>query len=170
MNWYVLQVKTGDEIAIRNNYLKREIKALVPRQIICERRQGKFRQVERNLFPSYVFVYLNFEPKVYYQLKQTSGVLRFLGADGPQPVPEEEMRYIFALCGDSELAGISTVVKAGDKIKVLAGPLQGFEGQIVRMDYRHLRARVKLTLFNRPHVIDLGIEVLETNQQSEVSL
>ena len=164
MKWYVLQVKTGNETAIRDDFLRREIKSLVPRHVIYERRQGKNFKVERNLFPSYVFVEVDFSPKIYYQLKQTAGVIRWLGTNGPEPVPEEEMHHIFLLCGAAELAGISSVIRSGDRIKVLYGPLQGFEGQIIKVDYRKLRAKVRLTLFGKPCDLNMGIEILKASE------
>lgn len=168
MKWYVLQVKTGDEIIIRNAIERTGTEALVPRRIVHERQQGKIYTNERKLFPSYVFINIEFNPKIYYRIKRIPGVIRFLGGNNvAQPVAEEEMNFIFSLCSDGELAGISSLVKVGDQIRVLSGPLQGFEGRIVKVDWRHLRARVRLTLFNRPHEVDLGIEVLENETQAE---
>jgi transcriptional antiterminator NusG len=160
MNWYVLQVRTGEEVAIRNAIENKiGVKAWVPRRTICERHQGKIQTVIKTILPSYVFTQINLEPKVYYQLRRISGVIRFLGGNGPEPVPEPEMTYMFKMCGDGELAGLSTL-SIGDGIRVLAGPLQGMEGQIVRIDKRKLRARVRLTLFGQPHFVDMGLEVL----------
>jgi transcriptional antiterminator NusG len=165
--WYVLQVMTGDEVAIRNVIENKiGVKALVPRRTICERYQGKIRPVIKTLIPSYVFVQIYLEPKVYYKLRSIVGVIRFLGGFGPEPVPNYEMNYMLRLCGDGEIAGLSTL-SIGDGVRVMAGPLRGMEGQIIKIDRRKLRAKVRLTLLGRPHEVDMGIEVLENETQTE---
>ena len=164
--WYVLQVMTGDEIAIRNVIENKiGVTAWVPRRTVYERHQGKIRTVIKTLIPSYVFVQIFLEPKVYYQIRSIVGVIRFLGFGGPEPVPEHEMNYMLRLC-DGEIAGLSTL-SIGDGVRVMGGPLRGLEGQIVKIDRRKLRAKVRLTLLGRPHEVDMGIEVLGNEMQKE---
>ncbi len=88
------------------------------------------------------------------------GVIEILGRPTPAPVPVVEMAHVLKWCEDSELIGLSKVTD-GDRIKVVSGPLKNLEGQIVRVDRRKGRARVRLTLFGEPKEIDFGIEVLE---------
>lgn len=165
--WYVLQVMTGDEVAIRNVIENKiGVTAWVPRRIVYERHQGKVKSVIKTMIPSYVFVQIFLEPKVYYQLRSVVGVIRFLGGFGPEPVENHEMNYMFQLCGDGEIAGLSTL-SIGDGVRVMAGPLRGMEGQIVKIDRRKLRAKVRLTLLGRPHEVDMGIEVLENETETE---
>ncbi len=165
--WYVLHVMTGEEVAIRNVIENKiGVKAWVPRRTVCERRQGIIKTVVKTLIPAYVFIQIFLEPKVYYQLRSVVGVIRFLGGFGPEPVQESEMNYLFRLCSDGEIAGLSTL-SIGDGVRVTAGPLRGMEGQIVRIDRRKLRAKVRLTLLGRAHEVDMGIEVLENETQKE---
>jgi transcriptional antiterminator NusG len=171
MKWYVLFVKAGEEVAIRDSIKKAGFTALVPRKIVFERRQGITSKRVKTIFSSYVFINIDFEPKIYYRMKRVAGVIRFLGAGGPEPVPEREMNFVFKLCAGGETAGISNItIEVGDKIKVLDGPLKDFEGKIIHLDRRKKRAKVRLTLFGRVHDIDMGVELIQARQEENLEV
>ena len=48
-----------------------------------------------------------------------------------------------------------------NRIRVISGPLKGLEGQIVKVDRRKGRARVKLELYEDSFMIDFGFDSLE---------
>jgi transcriptional antiterminator NusG len=159
MNWYVVQGLTGQEIEIRNRLQKIGMRAYVPQRAIPERKNRKINWVIKTAFPAYVFVCIDYNHDLYYQILKQPGVIRFLGA--PEPVPESEMEVVFRLNGEDSIPEISTV-RIGDTIQVLDGPLHGMEGQIIAVDKRKRRAKVQLSIMGRVHRIDFGIEILES--------
>lgn len=162
MNWYVLHVLTGEELNVQKHLARTapQIRTLIPRRKLMERQGGKMKEVSRLLFPGYVFVCAFLDNESYYKIVAPDGVIEILGRPNPAPVPVKEMAHVLKWCEDSELIGLSKV-EDGDRIKVVSGPLKNLEGQIVRVDRRKGRARVRLTLFGEPKEIDFGIEVLE---------
>ena len=162
MNWYVLHVLTGEELHVQKRLARTapHIRTLIPQRKLMERHGGKMKEVSRLLFPGYVFVYAFLDNESYYKIVAPDGVIEILGRPTPAPVPVVEMAHVLKWCEDSELIGLSKVTD-GDRIKVVSGPLKNLEGQIVRVDRRKGRARVRLTLFGEPKEIDFGIEVLE---------
>jgi len=70
------------------------------------------------------------------------------------------MKFVLRFAKDDDW-GMSDLVMEGDNIKVVSGPLEGYEGQIVKVNKRNLRARVKFTLMGQEKFIDLGINVVE---------
>lgn len=52
--WYVLQVKTGDEIKVRDALLAKGVRALVPQESRMIRKDGKWGRRLYTLIPSYV--------------------------------------------------------------------------------------------------------------------
>ena len=56
-----------------------------------------------------------------------------------------------------------------DRIKVIDGPMQGLEGQIVQVDKRKGRAKIKLDMFSDSFLIDLGFEVINPAVKKEES-
>ncbi|KFN07276.1 MULTISPECIES: antiterminator LoaP [Paenibacillus] len=162
MNWYVLHVLTGEELNVQKRLARTapHIRTLVPRRKLMERRQGSMKEVSRLLFPGYVFAYTLLDNESYYKMIGPDGVIEVLGRPDPAAVPFKEMAHVLKWCEDSQLIGVSKV-HDGDRITVIDGPLKSMEGQIVRVDRRKGRARVRLTLFGEPKEIDFGIEMIE---------
>lgn len=102
-------------------------------------------------------------PEEYYKLSNINGVINVLrgAAPSPTPIPEEEMYFVLRLTQESDIVGITDIIIDGDKIRVKNGPLMGYEGQIVKVDKRRFRAKVKFTLLGREKFIELGINVIE---------
>lgn len=168
--WYVLQVITGKETEVRAKVLKElgevnedhhdyPLKALVPRRKITERKQGQVRKVVRTLFPSYVFLHIELTDQIYHKIKQVPYVIRLLGSGRPTPVPLQQMQPILRLCQLDELIDVSKV-SIGKTVEVLEGPLQGYVGNIVSIDKRKKRARIRFQIFDETKEIDLGIEIV----------
>lgn len=162
MNWYVLRVLTGEELNVQKRLALTapHIRTLIPRRTLKERHQGMIKEVSRLLFPGYVFAYTLLDDESYYKMIDPDGVIEILGRPNPAPVPIKEMAHVLKWCEDGELIGLSKV-EDGDRVTVVSGPLKSMEGQIVRVDRRKGRARVRLTLFGEPKEIDFGIEMIE---------
>ena len=165
MKWYVLQVMTGEEESVKKKIIRdlHGVYPLVFKRKVMERRQGVWKEVTRILFPSYVFVQMTMNEKNYYTVKDIPYVLSFLGSKEPEAVPDKQMANILRFCDDDEFVGISKI-EIGKDVKVIDGPLKGYEGQIIKIDKRKGRAKVRITLFQEEKEIDLGIEVIEASK------
>jgi transcriptional antiterminator NusG len=162
--WYVLHVKTGMETKTQAALIKElpEFKVLVPQKTLKERHDGIWKEITRTLFPGYVFVNIFMDASMYYKLTGIPSVIKILGdTKGPLPVPEDEMQIVLKLSGDGDPLGISNVFIEGSKVKVLSGPLEGFEGQILKVDTRRFRAKINITLMGDPRIVELGVNVIE---------
>jgi transcriptional antiterminator NusG len=163
-NWYVMHVSTGNEIEILN-IIKRDIPeavALVPQRIMKERKDGKWKIQNKVLFPGYVFIGVLLDAAMYYRLDAIPHMIRFLGSsDGPEPVPEYEMAIVLRLSGDGDPLGISDIYYEGSRIVVKSGPLEGMEGQIIKVDARRFRAKVNISLMGEQRVVELGVNVID---------
>lgn len=160
-NWYVLHVLTGKELDVKKS-AEKLYKAIVPRRLLNEQKFGVWKAVERILIPGYVFVQTEMEAKDFYELTGIPGVINILeGASKyPEPIQEDEMKIIFSLTRDGDLVGISDIFQNGQDIKVIAGPLKGFEGNIIKVDRRRFRAKVRFTVAGNEKVIELAVNVL----------
>lgn len=161
-NWYVIHVLTGKELDVKDVLQKEGFKSLVPRRNLRERKNGKWREVERLLFPGYVFVSVEMTENNYYFISGIPGVIDILrgASSSPEPVPFDEMQVIFRLTRNGDMVGISDVLFDGDSVKVLSGPLQGYEGLIVKVDKRRFRAKVKFLLAGLEKFVELGINAI----------
>lgn len=165
VKWYVLHVETGSEILVRDT-LNRivTIKAVVPRQEKVERRQGKKIVVVRTIFQGYVFVKADLTPDIYYRIRSTPRVYKFLGSNRPEPIPEEELHFILGFLGRDEIIGISDAMMEGRSIRVTNGPLLGMEGYIVKVNKRKGRVKARFGILGHTKSVELSVNFVEASK------
>ena len=142
-NWYVLHVRTGQEMGIAEAVRKLPgAAALVPSVILTERRDGKREECSRLLYPGYVFAQTErLNAQRYYDF-----------------VPESEMQTVMDITGDTQTVGISHGIKdAGGRIKIIDGPLKSLQGHITRIDTRQQRATVRLSLMGHTQIVSVAL-------------
>lgn len=164
--WYVLFVNANQEEKMKKILEKEvgdEYKFIVPKRELRERKDGIWHMVKRKLFPGYVLIKGIMNIEVYYKLKKIPGIIKLLSNEGDiLTVDEKELRVLKILIdNDDNNIGISKLYKENDCVKIVAGPLVGLEGQIVKVDFRKGRAKVSLSFMNEERVLELGIEVVD---------
>ena len=121
---YVIYVQSGREHDVVAALRDKNINAYAPAHDLLERKGGVWRMVRRMIFPTYVFV--NSEgitDELYYTVKNTVGVLRFLGRP-PTPLPmSEEVRLRWIL--DVENLTVSRGYINSGKVTITEGLLKG---------------------------------------------
>ena len=88
MRWYVLQVSSGQEKAVRDALHEKRIPALVPSENRLVRKGGEWTQKEYILFPGYVFLRLDYTSETYYRVRSiphTAGTSKGCKAAGRLP-------------------------------------------------------------------------------------
>lgn len=164
--WYVLFVSSNQEEKVKKILEKEigdEFKFIVPTRELRERKDGKWLNVKRKLFPGYVLIKGIMNIDIYYKLKKINGIIKLLSNEEEiLTVDENELRILKILIdNDGNNIGISSLYKENDVVKIIAGPLMGLEGQIIKIDYRKGRAKVSLRFMNEERVVELGIEVVD---------
>ncbi|SNX55042.1 antiterminator LoaP [Thermoanaerobacterium sp. RBIITD] len=167
--WYVIYTKTGDEMKVKrfidllfNNFNKKVVKTLIPKRIIMERKGKQRIKKIKYLFPGYVFIKTGMCYDIYYKITKLPYLIKFLKDESePAEVKEDEIRIILALTNDSDLIGFSTGIKIGGRIKIIDGPLKGYEGLIEKIDKRKGRVKVRLNVSGNANLVDLGLHIIE---------
>ena len=171
MNYYALQVKTrGEEKFIRLFRAKHpeiDFPLHFPQRALDLRRGGRIIPSKLAIFPGYVFLELNDEDNILnYQwaFRRTEGFYRFLRSNQDiVPLQNRDLELVLHFIREvGPLAGVSKVFfDENSRIVVIAGPMAGLEGRIVKVDKRKGRAKIKLDLYDDSFCIDLAFEVLE---------
>ena len=116
--WFVLHTLSGQELKVKESIEKR-LKAeemgefvkevLVPMERVAEVRGGKKTVTTRKLYPGYVFIDLvlldenaRIIERPWYFIRDTQGVIGFVGGDRPSPTPQDEIDVIKAKMSESE--------------------------------------------------------------------
>jgi transcriptional antiterminator NusG len=170
VNYYAVQVKTRAE----EKYIKL-LRALhpeitfpiyFPRRRIDIRRKGMVSPSTNAVFPGYIFAELDEGEDIHrYQwaFRRTDGFFRFLKSNqNITPLADRDLAVVLHFIKSvGPVAGKSRVYfNEQSRIVVVDGPLMGLEGQIIKVDKRKGRAKIKLDLYNDSFTIDLGFDVI----------
>ncbi len=170
LEWYILKVQSNREDSISDN-LRRRIRIaglehyfgqiLVPAEKVREidPKSGKQRTVRRKLLPGYVVIQMEANDDTRVLVRGTSGVGDFTGpsGDAPIPLPPHEVERILGWTKEEiedPEQKINIKFKQGDRVKVVEGNFEGFEGDVEKIDERSGRVTVLVTIFGRPTPVD----------------
>jgi transcriptional antiterminator NusG len=172
--WYVVKVQSGREDSIKDA-IERRVKIegleeyfgqiVIPVEKVAEMRNGKRVVRERKLYPGYLMVEVEYNDRILYLFRETSGVGDFVGGSlttPPQPMPPHEVERMLGSQGKEH---IGTHAKPkydkGDRVKVKEGPFAGMEGEVKELLEAKDKVRVELTIFGRPVPVELEYWAVE---------
>lgn len=170
MTYFVVRVTPRKEAAFLRHSAARladqGVTVLFPRRRVDERRRGKTVAAEVALFPGYVFLRTEdgLEPEVYARVKGITEFRGFLRGDGvPSPVRGHDLDLLGHFLKFGEVAPLSRVVfDENQRIRVVSGPMEGLEGNIIQVDRRKRRAKIRLIFDRGTFTLTLGFELLQT--------
>ncbi|HEY7329658.1 MAG TPA: transcription termination/antitermination protein NusG [Gemmataceae bacterium] len=168
--WYVVKVQSGREESIKEAIEKRvKIEGLeeyygqivIPVERVTEMRNGRRVQKERKLYPGYLMVEVEYNDRILYLFRETSGVGDFVGGSVHRPPPPMSDREIERMLhgqikGAEAKAEEGKVVYTkprfgpGDRVKVTDGTFAGMEGDVKELHEAKGSVSVELTIFGRP--------------------
>jgi transcriptional antiterminator NusG len=170
-HWYIVKVQSGREESIKSA-IERKIKIetleehfggiKIPMERVSEMRNGKRVVRARKKFPGYLMVNVEFNDRILYLFRETSGVGDFVGGSihrAPPPMPQHEVDRMLAEEAAAEgkhvpREKIKLKFDKGDRVKVRDGTFQGMEGEVKEIIEPKeakdpVRVRVELTIFGR---------------------
>ncbi len=166
--WYVVhtysgyenKVMTTLEQTIESRHLQDRIcEVRVPTETVIEvGKDDKQKEVERKLFPGYVFVKMIMSDDAWYIVRNTRGVTGFVGsATKPIPLTEQEVANLGV-----EKKQVEVNYSVGDTVEIVGGALEGFTGTVESIDVENNVVKVIVSMFGRstPAEVELSQAVL----------
>lgn len=145
------------------------VSIVFPRRKMEHLKGGKRIQVEVALFPGYVFLQSEegLPPDLYKRIKSIPKFTLFVRqGEEIAEVRGRDLDLLKHFLRFGEVTPKSLVTfDENQRIKVLSGPMEGMEGQIVHVDRRKRRAKIHLTFDHGTFTVTLGFELLETAAQ-----
>jgi transcriptional antiterminator NusG len=178
--WFVLHTLTGQEnkaqksIEARVKLERKEDfigRCVIPTERVTEKKNGKKRTVVKKFFPGYVLCELalydnargvdeNGKKAIYARtwqfLRETPGVIGFIGGDRPMPLKQSEVDAIL-LDRPSAAAAVERPrvnFNVDETVKVTDGAFMGLTGQITMVDPDKGKLKVEVNIFNRKVQVD----------------
>lgn len=170
--WFVIHTLAGQEQRVKESIEKR-LKAeemgeyihevLVPMEKVAEVRNGKKSVTSRKLYPGYVFVDMfllddsaRLIEKPWYFIRDTQGIIGFVGGERPTPASAEEIESIKAQITESEDQEKPRVnFELGETVKINDGPFLNFSGVIEEVDPSRGKLKVTVNIFGRNTPVEL---------------
>ncbi len=170
--WFVIHTLSGQEQKVKDSIEKRlkseEMgeyiqEVLVPIERIAEIRNGKKSVTTRKLYPGYVFVNMalldennRIIEKPWYFIRDTQGIIGFVGGDRPTPSDASEIDVIKAQMAESEDREKPKVsFNIGETVKINDGPFLNFSGVIEEIDPDKGKLKVTVNVFGRNTPVEL---------------
>ena len=170
MDYYAFQVRTRGEQKFMRLFRAKNPDIMLPlyfpQRSLDIRRGGRILPTNLAIFPGYIFLELPEGESIQsYQwaFRKTEGFYRFLRSNQDiVPLQNRDLELVLHFIKEvGPTAGKSQVYfDDNSRIVVIAGPLSGLEGRIVKADKRKGRAKIKLDLYGDSFCIDLAFEVL----------
>ena len=172
MQWFVLHTLSGQEQKVKDSIEKRlkleEMgeyirEVLVPMEKVAEVRNGKKTVTSRKLYPGYVFVEMELLDegkriieKPWYFIRDTQGIIGFVGGERPSPASAEEISSIKSQISDAEETERPKVnFDIGETVKINDGPFLSFGGVIEEIDPDRGKLKVTVNIFGRNTPVEL---------------
>lgn len=165
-NWYVVHTYSGYENKVKANIEKtienrglqdQMLEVSVPVQDVVEVKNGIKKQVQKKLFPGYVFLNMEMNDDTWYVVRNTRGVTGFVGP-GSKPVPltEAEMRPLGIKVPSMEID-----IEFGDTIKVIAGVWEGTIGAVKAISTHKQAVTIDVEMFGQATSVEIGFTDIE---------
>jgi transcriptional antiterminator NusG len=169
-HWYVVKVQSGREESIKEAVERRVKKEgleefygqiIIPTERVTEVVRGKRVVKERKLFPGYLMAEVEYNDRILYLFRETSGVGDFVGGGlnrAPTPMtPREVERMLGPMADKGEGREVAPKIKVGvgDRVKVRDGTFAGMEGEVKEVNEVKHQVRVELTIFGRPVSVEM---------------
>lgn len=174
--WYVVHTYSGYENTVKatidknveNRHLEELIhEVLIPMETVTELTDSGTKTTERKVYPGYVLVKMVMTDEAWYIINSVRGVTGFVGADADAkpmiraiPLSDEEVAQL-----GIEKHTIEVAYAVGDQVRILDGPLTGFNGVVDELDTDLGSVRVVVSMFGRETPVELELDQVELIQE-----
>ncbi|MEM1011797.1 MAG: transcription termination/antitermination protein NusG [Planctomycetota bacterium] len=177
MRLFTLRVASNKEDRVRDAIVRKTRieglehkvgRVLVPVKKVMQVKNGQRHFVDQKLYPGYVFIEI--EPDehgripqdVWFTAKETEGVGDFIQASGkPHPMGKDEAARMIGESEKKDEPELKTDYQKGDKIKVIVGAFEGFEGDVDEVLADKGQVRIITMIFGRPTPLEVAYEEIE---------
>ena len=136
---------------------------MLPTETVSEVKNGKKTTKNRKLYPGYVFIHMllfgedkKLNNRSWYFVKETTGVIGFVGGERPAALRQSEVDEIRArieAASGKEVPKVS--YELGEEVKINDGAFVNLTGRIDEIDPERGRLKVSVSIFGRFTPVEL---------------
>jgi len=164
--YYVIWVLSQKEFDFKKRFIEEIDNSLYSRIMLVSRierqnHRGTYIDKEKVMFPGYLFVETDFPKKLHMQLCKEQDYIKILGSDeGFTALTPKEVDFLNRITGQSEKVTMSMGIIEDGTVKILNGPLTGYEQFIKKVDRHKKKAYLEMELFGEIKQICAGLEIV----------
>ena len=170
--WFVLHTLTGQEQKVKR-YVEAQARlqamtdyigeVIIPTEKVSETKNGVKTTVTKKFFPGYVLINLSLydegrqllEPTWRF-LRETPGVIGFVGGERPMPLSSAEVDAIVnQVEAKKEKIRPKISFELGEMVKITDGPFMNFTGSVDEVDPDRGKLKVSVAIFGRSAPVEL---------------
>lgn len=171
--WYVIHTVSGQEQKCLQQcgiYVDRTAynAMFIPKYIAQKHFKKNWHEVEKTLFPGYLFVDAEKIEPVIAGLKRFRQYTKVL-QDGEivSPITKQEQQFLSAMMDNQHLVRYSEGFLIGEKVCITTGPLRNFEGCVRTVDRHRRVAKLEIPIFGRPTPAEVGFGAIKRVSEKE---
>jgi len=135
LSWYAVQTRSRHEKMVAQQLKGQGFITFLPLSTELREWSDRQKRVEFPLFPGYAFVRFSYGPQERLRVLRTEGVVNFVGTAGHGiPIPDRQIEHVQTLLANKIPFENHPFLKAGQRVRVRGGALNGTEGILVRQD------------------------------------
>ncbi|MCP5504264.1 MAG: transcription termination/antitermination protein NusG [Chlamydiales bacterium] len=162
--WFVIQVMSGQEKKVKKNLEENRVstgmtdmvlEVIVPTENVAEVKRGEQKISEKRLWPGYALVKMKLTDDSWMYVKETNGVIDFLGGGKPVPLSEAEVAEILHdLQARKGEVAYKNKIQVGDNVKITDGVFVNFMGTVEEVNHEKGKLSVMVSIFGRDTRVD----------------
>jgi transcription antitermination factor NusG len=156
--WYALTVKPRHERSASQGLRNKGLEEFSPTYRARRHWSDRMKELPVCLFPGYVFCRFSYEERLL--VLGTPGITSIVGfAKTPAPIPDTEIAAIFAMVKSGRRLEPWPYLRAGERVRIDDGCLQGLCGTLVR-EKDEWRVVVNVEILQRSVAVEIDREAL----------
>lgn len=159
VRWYAAYTCANHEKRVAGQLEQRAVEHFVPLYESVRRWKDRRVRLHLPLFPGYVFVRVALRDRL--QVLEIPSVVRLVGFNGrPTPLSDDEIEALRIGLAQRLHAEPHPYLKAGRRVRIVRGPLQGSEGILIRRK-RLFRVVLSVDLIRRSVAVEVDSADIE---------
>ena len=130
---------------------------------VAEVKKGKKTTSTRKFYPGYILINMKLLDennklieRGWYFVRDTPGIIGFIGGDHPVPLPQDEVDSILAQIEErQEKVAPKVAFETGETVKITDGPFQNFTGVIEEIEPERGKLKISVSIFGRSTPVEL---------------
>jgi transcription antitermination factor NusG len=151
--WFAVWTRSRHESFVRQQLAGRGVEAFLPTVTRWSRWKDRKKRIDWPLFPGYCFARV--APGESRSVLGCAGVVGFVSFNGcPAPIPDQEIESVRTLVESDLRFDPCPLVREGELVEVVRGPLRGVVGRLVRKG-AHARLVLSVGLIGRGVTVEV---------------